>query len=40
MPIQPPSNIEYMVAAYLVAGIIVVAYAVWLSIRVRRLQSR
>ena len=37
MPIQPPANAGYMIAAYLVTATILVGYALWLSTRVRRL---
>jgi hypothetical protein len=36
MPLQPPANTGYMVAAYLVTAVILVGYALWLYARARR----
>lgn len=32
----PPDNASYMVAAYVVTAVVLVAYAIWLTIRTRR----
>jgi isoprenylcysteine carboxyl methyltransferase (ICMT) family protein YpbQ len=37
---MPPANQEYMVAAYVVAAVVLVAYAVLLAVRVRRAARR
>jgi hypothetical protein len=37
MPPEPPSNAEYMIAAYIVAAVILVGYWVRLWVKARRL---
>lgn len=36
MPVQPPANAGFMIAAYVVAATILAGYALWLYARARR----